>query len=479
MKPSGDVVSTSELGKNLPNPVTMIRQLHQLLLPPEKPLGPDFVEEVRRGGLRGLRIACWMSMFAGLTFTFTYGVALPEKMAELLPSLAGVTFLGLFGIVTSYFSFAKAHPRGLSVVIAVIIGTLLMASQQATGSHIYGHFGGLSTILLVMAALGTLKPFWVLLTSLYFVLLYFWTGVFLDPTVGWPPAPTFMLPWTSLIVSGMIAIWLASFLDRSRRTQFLLRDELARAFRDLHETQAQLLASEKALTQSQLVAALSHELNNPFGVIISNLATQQKVGERVREMSARASESSNEILRFLKMSQDLNQGCLTASRRVTEVLDRLREFSHLDEAEKKLVDLNQELLKALEMVKSETRVAVRIERDLAALPLVLSHPQKMSMAFASLLRNAFQAVGEGGTIRLSTKHQNSHVEVMIEDNGKGIDPAELKVLFDPKFVPQGGKVRTRWGLATSQQIFLQHKGRLELQSAPGQGTTAKVTLPVS
>ena len=100
------------------------------------------------------------------------------------------------------------------------------------------------------------------------------------------------------------------------------------------------------------------------------------------------------------------------------------------------------------------------------------------MAFASLLRNAFQATDENGSVRLSTAHSNQHVEILIEDNGRGIDPSELKTIFDPKFVPQSGKIRTSWGLATSQQIFLQYGGRLELESTLGKGTTARVTLPV-
>jgi signal transduction histidine kinase len=86
---------------------------------------------------------------------------------------------------------------------------------------------------------------------------------------------------------------------------------------------------------------------------------------------------------------------------------------------------------------------------------------------------------DGGLIKLSTVHLNGHVEITIEDNGMGIDPVELKAIFDPKFVPRAGKIRTSWGLATTQQILLQHKGQLEMQSLPGQGTRVKVTLPAT
>jgi signal transduction histidine kinase len=278
----------------------------------------------------------------------------------------------------------------------------------------------------------------------------------------------------------MIAVWLSSSLSRIRRTEFLLRDELQRAFRDLHQTQAQLLASEKALTQTQLVAALSHELNNPIGVIVSTLATQQKLVQHFEEKLPLEARNLQEISRLLQTSRDLNQACRNASQRVTDLLERLREFSHLDEAERKPVDLNGELLKALDLVIAETRSTAHVEQDLAVLPTIVCQPQKVSLALACLLRNALQAVRDGGgVIKLSTVHLNGHVEIIIEDNGIGIDPAELKAMFDPKFVPRAGKIRTSWGLATSQQIFLQHKGRLEMQSLPGQGTRVKITLPVT
>jgi len=355
-----------------------------------------------------------------------------------------------------------------------------MVNQLQTGSYSYGHFGGLSLILLVMASLGTLQPYAVLVTAAYFILIYLLAGIFLDRGVGWPPAATFVLFGSSLIVSGITAVWLTSFSHRVRRTEFRLREELSRAFRGLQDAQAQLLASEKALSQSQLVAALCHELNNPFGVIVSNLSTQEKIARRLEDAIAAFPNANPETAKLLRLNQETNQGCRVASQRITDLLERLQDFTHLDEAETKHIDINQELLKALEMIKSETGLSPKIEKNLNVVPTILSQPQKMSLAFSSLLRNAFQALEkEGGSVKISTIHLNQHIEIMIEDNGRGIGPQELKAVFDPKFVPQAGKVRTSWGLATSRQIFFQHKGHMELKSTLGQGTQVKVILPLT
>jgi signal transduction histidine kinase len=457
----------------------MIEKIRTFLFPDEAALGADFVEEVRRGALRGLYRASVLSIIAALAFTVVYQIVLPNRFHLLLPSLAGMTLLGAAGVVVSHHPFGKAHPRGLSVVLAISIGTLIVVNQLQSGSHSYGHFGGLSLILLVMASLGTLQPHAVLVTAAYLTLTYLLAGIYLDRSVGWPPAATFVLGGSSLAVSGITAVWLTSFSHRARRTEFRLRDELSRAFRELHDAQAQLLASEKALSQSQLIAALCHELNNPFGVILSNLSTQEKIVRRIKEGLAAFPQTAAEVTRLLRLSQEANEGSRLASQRISDLLERLQDFTHLDEAEMKPIDVNQELLKALEMVKSETGMSPQIEKTLNVVPTILSQPQKIGLAFASLLRNAFQAIErESGVVKLSTIHLNQHIEIMIEDNGRGIDPKELKSVFDPRFVPEGGKVRTSWGLATSRQIFFQHKGHMELKSTLGQGTQVKVFLPV-
>src|SRR5215510_11706022 len=103
----------------------MIEKIRAFLLPDETTLGADFVEEVRRGALRGLYRASVLSIIAALAFTVVYRIVLPNRFHLLLPSLAGMTLLGAAGVVVSYCSFGKAHPRGLSVVLAISIGTLI------------------------------------------------------------------------------------------------------------------------------------------------------------------------------------------------------------------------------------------------------------------------------------------------------------------------------------------------------------------
>ncbi len=160
-----------------------------------------------------------------------------------------------------------------------------------------------------------------------------------------------------------------------------------------------------------MVAALSHELNNPVGVIASNLATQEKWIQRIAEAFSLIPTNLDKVNKLLGIGQELNQGSVLALKRIRVMLERLREFTHLDEAETKYVDVNHELLTALEMVKSEIGTEVQIQKDLGTLPQIISKPGKLNLAFASLIRNALQAINQQGVIKLFSSHKNGNVEI--------------------------------------------------------------------
>ncbi len=454
------------------------QSIRRFLRPPESSLGPEFTKEVRQKALRGWRLSSWMALVAGLLFTIPYKVFLASYFPAVLPPLGGIILAGGLGILFSHTGWGQKHPRGISMLFALFIGTLLVYSQIVSGSHVYGHFGALSMILLVMAGLGTLRPLSVLLASAYFFLLYLAAGILLDKTVGWPPPATFVFPCVSLGVAGILAVWLTAASHQSLRTAFLLRDELSGSLRRLHDTQAQLLASEKALSQSQLVAALSHELNTPFGVLLSNLKTEEQLFLRLKQKLAERGVEDLDTAKWFDLHGELNRGSVQSCQRISDLLEKLRSFTHLDESEQKTVDLNQELLAALELVKAETGMSPSVEIDLEPLPAIVVEAQKVGLALASLLRQAFRSLNEGGVVRLVSHHRDAHVQIVIEQNGEGLDPQEQKQLFDPTFVPKEGRVRALWDMATSRQIFVQHEGTLVIESPPDGGTRAIVRLPV-
>jgi signal transduction histidine kinase len=104
----------------------------------------------------------------------------------------------------------------------------------------------------------------------------------------------------------------------------------------------------------------------------------------------------------------------------------------------------------------------------------------MSAVFLNLIHNAVEALGGCGQLSLCTERSGDRVEVLLQDNGRGMSAEELAQVFDPAFKIRGGRVSTgNWTLFSSRQIVREHGGEIEIYSLPGKGTTVRVFLPCS
>ena len=119
-----------------------------------------------------------------------------------------------------------------------------------------------------------------------------------------------------------------------------------------------------------------------------------------------------------------------------------------------------------------------VEMDLQPVPQLVCRPQQLSAVFSNLLGNAIEATNGTGRVVVATRPRDSAVEVSISDNGRGLDPAELKTIFDPGFKVTKGRVSTgNWSMFSSRQIIQEHGGDIRIDSKPGEGTRIHVTLP--
>lgn len=115
---------------------------------------------------------------------------------------------------------------------------------------------------------------------------------------------------------------------------------------------------------------------------------------------------------------------------------------------------------------------------LSPLPRVKCRPQQLSAVFSNLLRNAVAAIAPGGHITIRSGESHGAVVLEVQDDGRGIPPERLAHLFDPMFRVEKGRVGTSWGLFVSRSIVSEHGGHLEIASTPGEGTTARILLPL-
>jgi signal transduction histidine kinase len=102
----------------------------------------------------------------------------------------------------------------------------------------------------------------------------------------------------------------------------------------------------------------------------------------------------------------------------------------------------------------------------------------LTAVFSNLLRNAAAAIESAGTIQITSDQRGADVVLEVRDDGRGIPAERLSRLFDPGFRVQSGRVGTSWGLFVSRSIISEHGGQLEISSAVGRGTTAKIVLPL-
>jgi signal transduction histidine kinase len=164
--------------------------------------------------------------------------------------------------------------------------------------------------------------------------------------------------------------------------------------------------------------------------------------------------------------------------RVRKIVNNLRDFARLDEAERDEVDLNAALESTLEILRHEiTAKQLDIQLNLAPLPTLVCQPAKIHQVLHSLLLNAIQASEPQGCVELRTSCEADAILVEVRDHGCGIDPAHLPHLFEPFFTTKAVGHGVGLGLATSYGIVRDHGGTIQVASQVGRGSTFRIRLP--
>jgi signal transduction histidine kinase len=249
--------------------------------------------------------------------------------------------------------------------------------------------------------------------------------------------------------------------------------ELGATLRELQAAESQLVHSEKMASLGRLVAGVAHEINNPVSFIANSVSPLKKrlakAAEAPPEAAARLLAEAGEIVDILA----------TGAARAAAIVKDLRSFSRLDEATRKAVDLHEGLEVSLRLLEHRWRGHITVARDYGTLPPVDCDPGQINQVFVNILANACDALGDRGTLALRTRADGDTVRVEIRDDGPGIPPDVRARIFDPFFTTKDVGAGTGLGLSISHGIIAAHGGRIEVESAPGQGATFTIVLPAS
>lgn len=280
-----------------------------------------------------------------------------------------------------------------------------------------------------------------------------------------------------------------------------LAENLAKIVEDrtaeLRQTHAKLLQQEKMVAVGQLAAGMAHEINNPMGFITSNLNTLKKYTGRFREMltgyraavaegvASPLTAQLEEKWRNLRMEatladlDELFDQTLGGCDRVKKIVADLKGFSHIDDAEEVVVNLNAEIDRTIAVLAHQIPTACIINKKYAELPVFRCKPALICQAFYCIIMNAFQAKPEGLRLDIDTLVQKEGIIIRFTDNGPGIPPEIITRIFDPFFTTREVGTGTGMGLATTYEIIKSCGGSIEVASQPGQGASFTITLPLA
>jgi signal transduction histidine kinase len=259
--------------------------------------------------------------------------------------------------------------------------------------------------------------------------------------------------------------------------------DLEEAMRQLRDTQQQLVLSEKMASLGNLVAGVAHEINNPVGAMGSAADTSRRSIEILARMLDEATDleslcSNQRFCTALDVLKSNNEITSTASGRITDIVQSLKNFARLDESEFQEADVHEGLDSTLTLLHHETKRRIEIVREYGDLPRIECYPNQLNQVFMNVLSNSLHAIDGEGRITVRTRREQDHVVVEIEDTGRGIPQGSLARIFDPGFTTKGVGVGTGLGLSITYSIVRKHEGRIEARSEAGKGTTMTITLPV-
>jgi len=271
--------------------------------------------------------------------------------------------------------------------------------------------------------------------------------------------------------------------------------ELASGKAELERLQAQIIHSEKMASLGQLAAGIAHELNNPVGFIYGNMDILNQCTNGLTDLLNFYDESVlpadivagaaaiKEKIDYEASLEDLTSiiaDCLDGAQRIRDIVQNLRTFSRLDEAEFTKSDIHEGIDSTIRLLsRYYSADNITLVRDYGNLPPVEAYFGQLNQVWMNLLVNAAQAVSTGGEVRVVTRHSGESVSVTISDTGSGIAPEHLNRIFDPFYTTKPVGEGTGLGLSITFGIVERHKGTIEVQSRPGEGTSFTVALPVN
>ena len=274
--------------------------------------------------------------------------------------------------------------------------------------------------------------------------------------------------------------------------------QLNEAIKELQNTQAMMVHSEKMKSLGELVAGIMHEINNPINFIYGNMTHLKNYSEDLIMLIDKFAEytellpedKKQEYQKLLKEIDyeflkedlpDLIKSCHEGTERTKNIILNLKDFSRMEESAITNVDLPKEIDSTLNILNNKFKNKITVHKDYHEdVPKIEAYGGQLNQVFMNILDNAAFAVSDKdhGDVWITIRKDNKFAYVEIEDNGKGMSDETKNKIFNPFFTTKPVGQGTGLGLSISYKVIKNHNGNIDVQSELGKGTKFIIKLPL-
>ena len=249
----------------------------------------------------------------------------------------------------------------------------------------------------------------------------------------------------------------------------------------LGEARNQLIQSQRMATLGTMLSGVAHEIKTPLGALNGNNEVLEMASDRIKQklqhLTAEKPETAAECEDTCSVLDETIRTNRMASDRLLKIVNSARSFAPTNASLKEFVNIHEGIESCLTLAAHELKGRIEVERDFSKLRECECYPSQLNQVILNLLVNAAQAIEGKGKIRIRTWEEDGTIRLSICDNGQGISEASKARIFDTGFTTKASNVGSGLGLSISNSIIENHGGRIEVDSAPGQGSTFTIILP--